>query len=73
MKISEYVPIANVKDEFNKEVLCLMDILDDLLLLKRKNNATSQSRLTMSGAEYSFFEGLLDKVLKVHENEAITK
>lgn len=52
----------------------LMEILDDLLMLKKKNNMlSSQSRLTMSGADYTFFEGLLDKVLKVRENDMITK
>ena len=51
-----------------------MEILDDLLMLKKKNNMlSSQSRLTMSGADYTFFEGLLDKVLKVRENDMITK
>lgn len=33
-----------------------MEILDDLLMLKKKNNMlSSQSRLTMSGADYTFF------------------
>lgn len=52
----------------------LMDILDDLLMLKKKSNMlSSQSRLTISGSDYTFFEGLLDKVLKVRENDMITK
>lgn len=51
-----------------------MDILDDLLMLKKKSNMlSSQSRLTISGSDYTFFEGLLDKVLKVRENDMITK
>jgi hypothetical protein len=68
------MPVEQIKDEFTKEVSNLMEILDDLLQLKKKNNLlSSQSRMTMSGADYNFFEGLLDKVLKVREDDTITK
>lgn len=45
LKISEYVPPQLVKEEFNREVYNLLEILDDLLQLRRRNSLlNSQSR-----------------------------
>lgn len=42
-----------------------MDIIDDMLQLKKKNSLiNSQSRLASSGGDYYFFENLLDKIAK---------
>jgi hypothetical protein len=74
LKISEHVPMDQVKDDFEKEVMSLMEILDDLLQLKKKSNMlSSQSRMSVNGGDSTFFEGLLDKVLKVRENDTLNK
>lgn len=52
-----------------------MQILDELLLIKKKNsNISSQSRLSYNGNnELIFFEGLLGKIIKDQENDCIIK
>lgn len=80
LKVSEYVSAEAIRQEFGREVSNLMEILDDLLLLrKRRNsnangNSNSQSRLTVGepGADGNFFEGLLDRVLRDKETNSTT-
>ena len=55
-KIAEYMPMNMIQNEYGKEVKNLMDILDDLLLLRRRMSVSgSQSRITVTEVDCNFF------------------
>ena len=74
LNIVGLAPPDLLKSLFHQEIGSLLDVIEDLLFIKRSTTITSQSRLTqVEGHDKPFFDGVIEKILQEKEQDQVTK